>query len=84
MIVSNYKSKYNNFRGTVGRSRLRVDSDKYKGVADKTGVGVVLSGSNCSDLCRMGAELCTFYGEVMLRVGSELVDSNEVDEDDGA
>lgn len=33
---------------------------------------------------RMGAELCTLNGEVMIRVGSKLVDSNEVDEGDRA
>lgn len=33
---------------------------------------------------RMGVELCTLNGEVMIRVGSKLVDSNEVDEGDRA
>jgi len=30
-------------------------------------------------VCRMGAELCTFNEEVLIRIWSELVDSNEVD-----
>lgn len=78
--VGNELDKYKSV-GTDCRSRLRVDFDKYKWV-DKTGVGVLLSGFNSSDVCRIWVELCTFNREVMVRVGSELVDSNEVDKGD--
>jgi len=47
-------------------------------------VEVVLSESNGSDICEMRVELNTFNREDMIRVGSEFVDFNGVDKDDGA